>query len=145
MERDDDEYRKAPSLKEKIRLHGRRHVSVESYAEHTCENVPVSRLPSCFCVMSRRGLLSSTPRARVVDPVLLSSPLLPSRSNRVVATKCSSAARAPIQPSLGKPTSSQRYSILCSLFAFAPRLQQYLFLFLFLSSLSTFIFRLCPV
>lgn len=32
---------------------------------------PFPRLPSWFCVMSRRGLLPSTPRARVVDPVLL--------------------------------------------------------------------------
>lgn len=69
--RDSVEYRNAPPLKEKIRLQGRRHVSDELYAEHTCENVPVSRLPSCFCVMSRCGLLPSTPRARVVDPVLL--------------------------------------------------------------------------
>lgn len=69
--RDGVEYRNAPSSKEKIRLHRRRHVSVESYAEHTCENVPVSRLPSCFYVMSRRGLLPNTPRARVIDLALL--------------------------------------------------------------------------
>lgn len=86
-----------PRSRKKIRLHRRRHVSVESYAEHTCENVPVSRLPSCFCVMSRRGLLPSTPRARVVDPVLLQPPF---------AQKCSSIVGPPLltQPVSRIPT-----------------------------------------
>lgn len=43
-----------------------------AYASYTCEKR--ARFPGrhlAFCVMSRRGLLPSTPRARVVDPVLL--------------------------------------------------------------------------
>lgn len=105
-----------PRSRKKIRLHRRRHVSVESYTEHTCENVPVSRLPSCFCVMSRRGLLPSTPRARVVDPVLLQPPF---------AQKCSSIVGPPLPTQPVPRIPDLPGSSICLR-------QPYLFLFLFL-------------